>query len=68
MKNGGIQLAIRYAIKPSTDNHAVKLLEDDVIPVCSPQLRSPTGRNVQLEDLAEMTMLMDEMDDHKWSQ
>lgn len=68
LKSSGIQLAIRYCTNPPDEYHATKLLEDDVFPVCNPQLMTPKGRAMLLGDLAGITLLMDEMDDHKWSQ
>lgn len=68
LENSGIHLAIRYCAAPPSEYHAVKLLEDTVFPVCNPQLMSPKGRNMRPKDLAEMTLLLDEMDDHKWSE
>ena len=68
LKSDDIQLAIRYCATPPEEYHAIKLLEDDVFPVCNPQLVAPKGRNMCIEDLTEMTLLMDEMDDHKWSE
>ncbi len=68
LKSSDIQLAIRYCATPPEEYNAIMLLEDDVFPVCNPQLIAPKGRNMRIEDLAEVTLLMDEMDDHKWSE
>ena len=68
LKTSGIQLAIRYCAAPPAEYHAIKLLEDDVFPVCNPQCILPKGRNMRMEDLTEMTFLTDEMNDHKWSE
>jgi LysR family glycine cleavage system transcriptional activator len=67
LKSSGIQLAIRYCETAPEEFNAIKLLEDDVIPVCSPQLMSASDRYLRPQDLAKMTLLMDQMDDHKWS-
>lgn len=68
LKSSGIQLAIRYCATAPDEFNAIKLLEDDVIPVCSPQLMPETDRYLRPQDLAKMTLLMDQMDDHKWSE
>jgi LysR family glycine cleavage system transcriptional activator len=68
LKSSGIHLAIRYCANAPEEFNAIKLLEDDVIPVCSPQLLPETDRHLRPQDLVKMTLLMDQMDDHKWSE
>lgn len=68
LKSSGIQLAIRYCETPPEEFYPIKLLEDDVFPVCSPHFISSKGRNMRMEDLTEMTFLTDRMHDHQWSE
>ena len=68
LNSGVIQLAIRYCVTPPEGYHAIRLLEDNVFLVCSPQLIAAKGRDLELQDLSEMTVLRDNMDDQKWSE
>lgn len=68
LNSGVIQLAIRYCVTPPEGYHAIRLLEDNVFLVCSPQLIAAKGRDLKLQDLSEMTVLRDNMDDQKWSE
>ncbi len=68
LNSGVIQLTIRYCVTPPEGYHAIRLLEDNVFLVCSPQLIAAKGRDLELQDLSEMTVLRDNMDDQKWSE
>lgn len=67
LNSTGIQLAIRYSATLPDEFNAIKLLEDDVIPVCGPQLLPVKDRCLRPRDLSKVTLLMDQMNDHKWS-
>lgn len=68
LNSSAIQLAIRYCVTPPEGYHAIRLLEDSAFLVCSPQLVAAKGRDLERQDLSEITILRDNMDDQKWSE
>lgn len=66
LTRGHIQLAIRYAASAPTEFHAVKIIEDIIFPVCSADLFNQNGAAPTLENLADFTLLSDQMSDFRW--
>ncbi len=62
------QIAIRYCATPPEGFVAKQLIEDVVFPVCSPHLIAAQGRNLELSDLYNLTLLRDQMTDYIWSE
>ncbi|MCJ8337903.1 MAG: transcriptional regulator GcvA [Pseudomonadales bacterium] len=62
----GIDLAIRMGHGPWPDLHCLPLLQDRLIPVCSPTLLSQECRLEKPADLAKFTLLHDRDPETQW--
>lgn len=57
-----VDVAIRYTRNSTADHHSVKLMTDEIYPVCAPGLIDGTPPLRQPSDLANHTLLHDETD------
>ena len=67
LDDGSIDLAIRYSKSKTEGENARLMMEDTVVPVCSPAILPPLGRNLELADLDQIPLLHDQMLDVTWS-
>jgi len=67
LDDGSIDLAIRYSKSKTEGVDARLMMEDTVIPVCSPAISESLGRELELGDLDQIPMLHDQMLDVTWS-
>ena len=58
--NDQIDVAIRFGKRPEVSIYAECLLEEMVVPLCSPTLKNQTGEPPSLDNLAEFKLIHDE--------
>jgi len=67
LDGGSIDLAIRYSKSQTEDLGTQLLMEDTVLPVCSPVVSERLGRELELADLDQISLLHDQMLDVTWA-
>jgi LysR family glycine cleavage system transcriptional activator len=58
---GDVDVEIRYGDGDWPNLHVVKIAEEDIFPVCSPKLIGRRKRPLKIADLAEFSLIHDEM-------
>ncbi len=61
-----VHLAIRYCARPPAKLRSVLLFVDQIFPVCSPRLIDAIGNFREPAEIADHTLLHDEMYDYTW--
>ncbi len=61
-----VHLAIRYCARPPVKLRSLLLFVDQIFPVCSPRLIDAIGKFREPAEIADHTLLHDEMYDYTW--
>lgn len=66
LKDGALDVALRYGTPPFSDGQVLASMQDEVLPVCSPALRDAVAHLPFPENLLTLPLILAEVHDPTW--
>lgn len=66
LKDGALDVALRYGTPPFSDGEVLASMPDEVVPVCSPALRDSVARLPFPENVLTLPLILAEVHDATW--